>query len=455
MLKDYLIFALSEDAADIEQLSEADGLATHPALKPLMDRASEAITAVAYTSDNLADAQFETQFHNYFTKQIGPMYYQAERQYGQIPPEWQSIPDDLAWIDKEIAEHVPEWKGMTAFSFYRKDGLETWNYSRTEDVIFDASQPLSILEHVGGEPMMMLAFRLQDHPEYFATAREIVRKVKEYLDLAPELDLLSSEDQEKWKVFLEKGWPVIVDLADLWEDEFMPAMKDGQHAWVLSGGNLSAKQWWKDMPESSKPLPLLESATITALSSKDQMVEAFRQLFDVFDDSLEFAREISEKEIPSGYSIPRPTSADASIGSRWIYPIPDDCPVPKTMAPQVLLTDDFMVATYSDKQSDTLATSMPLRVGTDVIASKEACSSVAFIDLGRLITFAKPWVVYAIETQRGDLDSVIVQEEPTTPELRGTDIIQIWEALGSLGRAASMTTAGPDGSRITRSVFSE
>ncbi len=31
--------------------------------------------------------------------------------------------------------------------------------------------------------MALLALRLQDHPEYFATARRIVRKVKECLDV--------------------------------------------------------------------------------------------------------------------------------------------------------------------------------------------------------------------------------------------------------------------------------
>ncbi len=58
-------------------------------------------------------------------------------------------------------------------------------------------------------------------------------------------------------------------MADLWEHEFMPAMKDGQPAWVLNGGNLLSKQWVKDMPPSTSELPLPEIALVTGVSDRE------------------------------------------------------------------------------------------------------------------------------------------------------------------------------------------
>jgi hypothetical protein len=455
LLNEYLVFGLSESAEQIANLGDGDKLIDHPDMKPLRDKSSEAITGIAYLSDAASNAQFVSQFENYFSKQLLPAFYQTEKKYGDIPSEWQSIPEDLQWIDDQIAEHVPEWKGSTTFSYLTERSMEAWTHSRTEDVLYDASKPLTVLDHVGGEPLMMLAFRLQDRPEYFQTARAIVRKVKEYLDLVPDLDIIDEDDREKWGWVLDEGWPILVELADLWESEFMPAMKEGQHAWVMHGDNLQAKQWWKDMPPSYDPLPLPEMATITGLSDKDQMVEAFRQLFEIADEIVSEVKEIAPDKVPSSYSIPRPESAGATIGSRWIYPIPEDCPVPKDMAPQALLTNEFMITSYSDKQADMLAKSTPLNVGSGLLSAKKPYSAAAYVNLGRIVRFARPWAVYAIELRAGSLNTVIVEEDDLKPELRGSDIIEIYDAFSKLGYSAAATTAGQDGGRVTHSIYQE
>jgi hypothetical protein len=455
-LKEYLIIGISENAEAIGQLGDGDGLAKHPHMKPVLDRANEKITSIGYASDLLAAAQFEVQLNNYFSRQLVPQYKLAEIQYGNIPPEFESIPDDLAWLDEQIAQHVPEQKGQTAVSFMNDKGNETWVYSRTKNVVFDSSKPLSILNQLGGDPMAMLAVRLQDHPEYFATARRIVRKVKEYLDLVPDLDILSEDERAQWEVGLEKGWPILVDLADLWENEFMPSMKDGQHAWVLGGGNLSSKQWFKDMPPSNHDLPLPEIALVTGLSDRDGMSNAFKHLFEILDGVVEIARELDPEKVPSSYSIPRPTRDESvSTNARYVYPIPDDCPVPKSMALQALLGDKFMISAYSDKQVDELSKSKSLSIGQGILQSKQNCSSVAYFDFGRIAAYVKPWVVYSIETNAGELESTIVPEDDKTPELKGSDIVGIWDAFQHFGKAFSVSFQEKDGTTVTRSVITE
>jgi hypothetical protein len=455
-LKEYLIIGITEDADAIAQLGVEEGLAKHPHLKPVLDRGKEKIVSIGYVSDLMAEAQFESQLNNYFSRQLTAQYKLAELQYGAIPTEFESIPDDLIWLDEQIAQHVPEQKGQTVVAFLTYNGQETWGYSRTKNVLFDSSKPLDILNQLGGDPMALLALRLQDHPEYFATARRIVRKVKEYLDVVPEIDVLSEKDREQWTLGLEKGWPILVQLADLWENEFMPAMKDGQHAWVLNGGNLSSKQWVKDMPPSNSELPLPEFALVTGLSDREGMSNAFKHLFEILDTVVELAREAEPDKIPSGYEIPRPVRDESvSSNARYTYPIPDDCPVPKTMAPQALFTDKFLITGYSDKQVENLTKSKALSVSRGIIDDKQNYSAAAYLDFGRISVFAKPWIVYAIETKVGDLNSVIVPEDDKTPELKGTDIVQLWDTFQHFGKAMSLSFQEKDGSMVTRSVISK
>ncbi|MDZ4849887.1 MAG: hypothetical protein SGI77_11360 [Pirellulaceae bacterium] len=453
-LDDYLIFSLSEDQDAISNLGKSGSLIKNSHMKPLLDKANEVITSVGYVSDKYADADFQSRLKGFFFRQTPTVQQAILAIYGaDIPEELQSVSEDLIWLDEQIDELVPEIQGQTAFSFLTKSGSEFWNYARTENVVFDASKPLSILEHVGKDPIAMLVCRLQDRPEHFATARRIVRKIKDYLDLVPESEGLSDSNRDAWREFLNRGWPFIVDLADILEKQFMPAMKEGQHAWVLHEGTLTSKKWFKEMPESKKPLAIPDTATVTGIYDKTAMSNAWSSVFKVFDEALAIVRDLEPDSNWVDILAPRPIAVESSAGERYKLPIPEDCPVPKNLVPQLLLTDHFMIASYSNQQTDALAKSQPLSVGNEVIVTNQACCCVGYFDFGRLLRISTPWIVYAIETASGgELDDVLLEENGAMPAIKGSDIIDLWKALGSAGQVASVTTTGKDGGSVTRTV---
>ncbi len=90
----------------------------------------------------MAEAQFDLNSITIFSRQLTPQYKLAEIQFGGIPTEFESIPDDLVWLDEQIAQHVPEPKGQTVVAFLTNQGQETWGYSRTKNVLLDSSKPL-------------------------------------------------------------------------------------------------------------------------------------------------------------------------------------------------------------------------------------------------------------------------------------------------------------------------
>lgn len=452
-LDKYLIFSVSETQAKIAELGERGSLAQNPLLKPLMDKSSEKIIGVGYVSDELNDAQFESQLNHYFSKlylQIEPMIDQA---FGEDIPEFlDPLEDDLEWLDENIGKFVPKFKGSLNFAILKGDSQEGYSYTRTKASLLDGSKPLDILQHVGESPVMMVALRHQYHPEWFQLSREIVKKAKNYLEGFRDSGMVDEGNKNELNLVLDKGWPILARVADIIESKFLPATKDGQHAWVLSLGNLKSKQWVKDMPESKNPLPLPEFATVTSLSDKDLLVSGFVELFSVFDSVVETVREVNPDSVPSGYAIPRP---EKSSDGTYRYAIPDDCPVPKEMAPQVSIDEKVMVTTYSDKQTAALSSTKKLKVGSNLIDPSKPMAAASFIDLGTMSEMATPWIRYAFELQFPDEDAVLNEDVPDMPAMKVKDVMQIWGAFSKLGKFSSTTTVEKDGSTLTHWSYSK
>ena len=454
-LDEYLVLAISEEPEAIAKLGKSGSLLQNPDLKPLIEKVNESITSISYVSDAYADAYFQSQLKDFFVRQYPNIQQTLLGRFGdKIPDGLNAIQEDLAWVDEQIEELIPDLQGQTAFSFVTKNGSELWNYTRTENVILDGSKPLSVLEHLGKDPIALIAFRLQDHPEYFATARRIVRKLKEYLDVIPELEILSASEKEMWNDGLDRGWPLVVELADIIEKQFLPSIKDGQHAWVLADGSLSSTKWLKEMPESSKPLPLPQIAILTGITSKTGMSEAWSSLFKLCDSIVELVRELKPDSIPSGYKVPRPTEIKDATGERYGYPIRVD-PSSKSIMAEVLITDSLMISSYGDQQIDLRSKSQTLSVVKEVIKPDQHYAAVSYVDCGRALRLVKPWIVYAIETLKGDLNEQIIEAYTGLPAVKGSDIVELWTAFESAGQIASVTTQANDGGSVSRSVFTE
>ncbi len=453
-LDEYFVFALSDSAEAIENLGEGESLASHPDMQPLKAFESKQVTGIGYVSDHFSDLNFQATLHNYFSK-LGRQFLPAiELQFGDEMPEFlESLEEDLAWLDSEIGAHVPEFKGQLGVSFMTEKGQEGVVYNRTKAVVLDGSKKLDVLNHVGGKPLMFWAFRNQNRSEYFKTARRIVQKVKNYLDGLSKSDLMQGDEKEQLEMVLENVWPLLKRVADVWEEKFLPAMADGQHAMVMTQGNLSSKQWAPDMPASDEPLPLPELAGVHGLSDEQLMKAGFVELFEIIDEALATANKLHPNEVPSGIVVPRPEESSVTSGTRYSYPIPDNCPAPKSMAPQAVFKDGFMIMSYSDELSDVLAKNTSLGVGGDRISTNKPMASAAYLDFGGVTAMFRPWIRYAILQSSGDLESKLVPEQGSFPGLCGEDILQVWDCLRFAGSMASMTITNEDGSTTTHWTF--
>ena len=185
------------------------------------------------------------------------------------------------------------------------------------------------------------------------------------------------------------------------------------------------------------------------------MKAGFVELFEIIDEALATANKLHPNEVPSGIVVPRPEESSVTSGTRYSYPIPDNCPAPKSMAPQAVFKDGLMIMSYSDELSDALAKNTSLGVGGDRISANKPMASAAYLDFGGITALFRPWIRYAILQSNGDLESNLVPEQGSFPGLRGEDILQVWDCLRFAGSMASITTTNEDGSTTTRWTFEE
>ena len=299
MLDGCFILGLSPSGKALLEMGKGKSILDHPEMQPVREALSRPLTSISYSSDAMAKATFEANLNNFFSKNVSANITPLVQLLGEdseIRDFVKNLISDCIWIDESIAKLVPEFKGATSLSYLTADGWERHDYIRTKDAVSDASLPLISLEHVGGDPMMFVASRLQDRPEYFQLSRKIVQKLKTRFDEVCELDWSEiieeiepfansiwpgmdwnsadlSENMDTIKASTDTFWPYLVRMADTWEKKFLPAFT-GEHAIVLGGGNLAARQWFKDMPPSVDPLPLPELALVSGIRNKSLLIDA-------------------------------------------------------------------------------------------------------------------------------------------------------------------------------------
>ncbi len=460
MFNDYFIVAITESAEDIDALNEVEeSILDSDEFELVRSKAQLPVLGIGYASDAMADANFQMNLQDYFSKNFGriiaPIQSTISSQMNFTEDEDEleklesildlldSLPDELEWLDEQIGQHVPDFKGQTSVAVGHADGIESWVESRMEPVALEYSESLPVLQHLGGNPIGFVALKSQHHPEYFETARLIVRKVKSYLDRLVVSGVLDEDDEMKLDLVLQKAWPILVEFADTIEQDFIPATADGQFALVINEPQIVAKQWFKDMPPSDSDLPLIEIGEIWGVSDSEKLINGYERLYKVFDQVVDFVREQDENAIPEGYTVPRPESRDNPVGKNYFYKIPDECPVPETMALQALFTEDFAYYTYSDPQIKQLAKTTPLATRADFIAAEENLGSVAYIDFGRFFGGFKPWVLYGANLAPED---VIIPGQDGFPEIRKSDILELLGAFEKCGELISVDSGNDTGS---------
>jgi len=436
---DYLMLMVGESNEALASFTSVDSgakLADHPHMQPMQEYFSKPVTGVAFVK-----GEFLTEISG-FDKQMNQLSQMAAIGIPAIPmldeATKKSLADDIKEMLNDLKQLQVKPGDLASVSYEVADGYEgvAYNYGPS---MLDDSQTLSILDHVGGDPIAFYAARMKPNPTADAFGKKWGPRIGGHID-AIATELLQGEQAELYQEIKKRGLPLLERIAKANEELLTPGFRDRQSAVVLDAQDTAA-QWHASMPPAETPVPLPELSFVFGVSDAEKVKAGFAEYFSVVQDAVTAASEIMPDRVPP-IRLPTPRRKRPEMGETFSYPIPPFLGLDPAITPIAGINDSVMVVTLMPGAAKRIMEDRPL-VETSFlegIRGKQVASAWHF-KMNRLVEAARPWVNYGFE--------VAAEEGAQNPEIvsQANTVMDVLECI----RESSGYSYLENGVTITRS----
>jgi hypothetical protein len=387
--KNYLLLSIGESTAPLTKLGQGKKLIDRPELQPLTKYAGERLTGISYLSKPF-NAQISTN-----KRDIDGWVVMAEDwlKKADLPDDKKAkIRKDVAELAKDLKDNVPEAGAAMSFGFLTKRGTENFEYNWSEHPTVDGSKPLTLLNHVGGNPIFAAVARAKYSPDAYPKLVKWLRTGWTYVDelVVPQLD---GDQKEKFQRFMKVATPLLKRLDETTGQLLLPSLAEGQVGFVLDA-QIASKQWFIAMPGADKPLPMLEPALVLGVSDSAKLEKAFTDYRALANDVITEIRKV-ESNVPE-FKIPPPQTKKLKAGTMYFYPIPE-IGLDKKILPNAGLSDKVATVTISQEHTERLLTATPLKADTGPLANNQRpLAGAVYLNWPALMDAIYPWVDYGV-----------------------------------------------------------
>ncbi len=447
-----LLMSISEDVSPILTFGTGESLANHERMKVLIDNMPSDLRSISYASKEWRESQWDASYGSYF-QDLADQFAAAvsSEESDQVDVEaWQEeIMEDAAELDERIGDLEIEFDAALSWSFASEVGMEGRMYDWSVNSFLANATPLSIVQHAGTKPLIMLAMKEQAQPLVGELISELLERapghIRRFITLAEE----DEEEREQALEILEKAWPLVKESYAIVSGDVLPAM-DEREGLISVAAQWTTAELSLDLPTPSQPLPLPEVSAAFKLRNRDQFLSGCRDLYGVFDKVVELVREIQPDAIPEGYSVPRPQQEELAGATRFYYQEFSQGAF-EGFEPQVIVSNDTVVVGYSVRHVLDMIQDKPLATRPAWLSPEMPVAGMSLIDMAGMVNAATPWLEFGFQLFLGDLETPVTMSEGPIPT--GGDIVQIWECLSSLGKVAATTVIDDDGVTVSRWVW--
>jgi hypothetical protein len=384
---DYLIISAGDSNEHLKALGSGAALNTVAELAPLASYADQPLTSIAYVSESFVKKvnNMERQISDAvaMAEQLVPM---AELESG-IERE---LIKDIAELGDMLKAHLPQPGAVMGFTFLTDRGYEGFTYSWGDKPSLDPTQPLTILDHLGGAPLAFVAGRGRYSAACFDGVAHIVDRVFYYAE-----KIGGPEMSEKDRLAFEKIRDAAKQFDRITREKMIPAMSDSQAALVIDAKSTS-KQWHKDMPPSDTPLPMLEIALVYGVSDSELVKEAASEYFATLQKLVDALHEIQPEEVPP-FKLPPPMTREEAGGTVFYYLLPEAAGLDKLVAPTAGLTQEALAFSMMPHQVPRLMQSLqPTGMAAEgpLADLDRPLASASYLNWAGLIDAITPWVTW-------------------------------------------------------------
>jgi len=332
-------------------------------------------------------------------------------------------------------------------------GIESVQIDRTQTRLLDSTQRLEGIQRVGPDPLIVLNVRMASHPEYFATAREIVRRLKgsfedfmrigdSRVDLGPLRPI-----QEK----VQAAWPMVVSMTEDWQRRILPNLS-GEHLVLLQAGGLRSRNWLTNLGESSALLPMPEASLASRIADPEELSIGSMSIAKSFADLL------------GNYGIYLPEASALSLSDGWkLATLGQSFGQPQVGTLQGLYAtgERWSWLGYSKGQWEAFARAdkTPRIDGSTLLGFQEAqdpLATAALIDAGGLARLQNAWLGFLLE--KSELDNEGCLRVPPTATGRRlailpSELMEFLACFESLGRLTSFSRTIDTGDTLSKARY--
>lgn len=400
-----VMLVLGESAAKVlEGMSKGARLIDRAELRPVLPLLKQRLTQLGYVSKELAslgswDAEEAESYKETLEGWLeeSPL---SEKQRERLLEDFEKMLKDLEPFHTKPGASV-------GASVMVAGGLESYGWDYSDYFGREAARPLTILEHVGGSPIFAYANRTGGWPQAYRNFSKWTRIGYGWFDeLAAEH--LPDEIKLNYQKVMAAALPVLKRLDQVTEKKLLPALADGQTALVLDA-KLFSKQWQALMPESPKPLPMLELALVCGVADAKLLREAFSDYRAGINELLAKVHELYPEVVPE-LQIPEPEKAKLPDGMLFYYPLPSMLGLDEQLQPNAGLNDRIATLSLSRDHAARLLRPTKLNTRFEPLRSKKACYSAVHFSFQELVAGFEPWVEFVI-TQAPEFQGDKLPEE--------------------------------------------
>jgi hypothetical protein len=396
---DYLLLAFAESTDVIANLGEGDQLIDRPEFKPLEKFADKRICGISYISDSMYKqlASNEREIDN-----LVGLLEKALPQIGLPQDDQAQIMDDARALASDFKALLPEPGAVMGFSFLTDQGVEGYSYNWGEQVWLDASKPLGLLRHTGGDPLLAVVWREVNRPEDYDLVVKWLKVGYGYFEKYA-LPEMGPDDREQFQKFRDAVAPLVERADKVTRDMLIPALADRQGGLVIDG-KLKVRRLCRAVPPLDQPMPMVEPALVIGLSDADLFRKALGEYRDIFNEVVDSLHQVQPDDVPD-FEIPEPKTKKTKLGELFMYPLPEAWGMDGKIVPNLGLSEHVAAITVSRQHTQRLLQETTLEPA-GVLSDTQRPRAVGVVfDWAGLVDAATPWVDFAaakiIEEQMG------------------------------------------------------
>jgi hypothetical protein len=388
---DYLLIGFGKDF-DVVSKSSGAKLFDRKEFAPLHKYEDKRICGVGYVSEDFAKkaGQIEGQLDD--AVEMVEMLLPATPFDEDVQKE---LGEDIRKLRDDLKPYLPKPGAQMGFAFLNGRGYEGYQYNWSENKLLDGSKKLTLVDHVGGDPILFYAARAKYDPEQFNLVIRVLKRGYYYLNKYAEAKL-PEEQKDKFEKYRDTALPYLEKLEKITTEKLVPSFKDGQGAFVLDA-KVTSQRWVMQMPPSKTPLPMLELAAVYGVSDAALLRSAMSEYFTVVQELLDALHEADPNEVQE-VKIPEVTTDKTDSGTvSYFAELSTMLPIDPQIKPNAGLSEDIAVLSITPDQTKRLLASTPPTPKDGPLGEvDQPLASAARLNWPALVDAVVPWIEYAL-----------------------------------------------------------